>query len=162
MQRELANQYRLALTMLRGVVAETDERTWLAADERQSAAWHIAYHTVYYANIYASPSEAAVRRWPGQSDNAHFLGPTPWPPHERCVPAEVCSQARIAEFIDFVLAAIPDYLAQMEPDAPCWPHWYQQNQCEFHLNNLRHIQHHTGQLIERNGGTAVGWPGVGG
>lgn len=157
MKRELSHQYAIALTMLKGVVNETEDVTWLYTDTVKEAAWHIAYHAVYYANAYCSPSQQAVRRWERQSDNGHILGPTPWPPHQRHVPDVTCSKADITEYIDFVLAVIPEYLEHLEPDAPCWPDWYQQNQFEFHLNNLRHIQHHTAQLIERNGGSAVGW-----
>lgn len=160
MKSELANQYRIALAMLRGVIAETAEDTWVYTDEVKEAAWHIAYHAVYYANIYCSPTEGQVKRWPRQSNDCHFLGPTPWPPHERFVPHESYSKADVIEFIDFVLAAIPEYLEHLEPEKPCWPHWYEQNQFEFHLNNLRHIQHHTAQLVERNGGSSVGWIGV--
>lgn len=161
MKQELANQYRYALTMLKGVVNETDEATWIDTDEKQKvAAWQIAYHAVYYTNIYCSPSEAHVKRWEGQTDTDHFFD-TPWPPHERLVPDHTMSKADISAFIDFVLGAITDYLEGFETDKPCWPHWYHMNQCEFHLNNLRHLQHHTAQLIERNGGSSVGWPGVG-
>jgi hypothetical protein len=160
MKRELASQYRIALTMLKGVIGETEEDTWLYTDETKEAAWHIAYHAVYYTNIYCSPSEEEVRRWDRQSNDCHVLGPTPWPPHVRFVPSESYSRDDIIAFIDFVLMTIPEYLAHLEPDKPCWPHWYKQNQFEFHLNNLRHIQHHTAQLIERNGGSSVGWIGV--
>ena len=161
MRRELASQYEIALTMLKGVVEETEEDTWLYTDELKEAAWHIAYHAVYYANIYCSPSEEEVKRWERQSKDCHFLGPTPWPPHERFVPGESYSKADIIEFIDFVLTVIPEYLERLEPEKPCWPDWYKQNQFEFHPNNLRHIKHHTAQLIARNGGSSVGWIGVG-
>jgi hypothetical protein len=161
MKRELASQYEIALTMLKGVVEETDEDIWLHTDEVKEAAGHIAYHVVYYTNIYCSPSEEAVKRWEKQSNEGHVLGPTPWPPHERFVPTQSYTKADIIEFIDFVLGVIPGYLEHLEPEEPCWPHWYKLNQFEFHLNNLRHIQHHMAQLIERNGGSSVGWIGVG-
>ena len=160
MNTELANQYTFALKMLKGVVKETKKDTWLNTSEKKVAAWQIAYHAVYYANIYCSPSEEQVKRWDGQTDLDHFFE-TPWPPHERHMPDRAMTKADIIRFIDFLLEVIPEYLEYLEPDEPCWPHWYHMNQFEFHLNNLRHIQHHTAQLIERNGGSAVGWPGVG-
>ena len=160
MQRELANQYSCALTMLKGVVDETDEAVWGYSDTKKVAAWQIAYHAVYYANIYCSPSEESIKRWAGQTDLDHFFE-TPWPPHARLVPDHAMAKADIIAFIDFVLGVIPEYLAHLEPEQPCWPHWYHLNQLEFHLNNLRHIQHHTAVLIERNGGSSVGWPSVG-
>ena len=160
MKSELARQYEIALTMLKGVIDETDEDIWHYSDDSKDAAWHIAYHAVYYANIYCSPSEEEVKRWDRQSRDCHILGPTPWPPHERLVPRESYSKSEVTDFIDFVLKVIPEYLECLDPEKPCWPHWYEQNQFEFHLNNLRHIQHHTAQLISRNGGTSVGWVGV--
>jgi len=160
MKNELVNQYRIALTMLKGVIRETDKHTWRNRDDSKDAAWHIAYHAVFYANIYCSPSEKAIKSWGKERRDCQILGPTPWPPHERFVPGEPYSKAAIIEFIDFVLKVIPEYLEHLEPEKACWPDWYKQNQFEFHLNNLRHIQHHTAQLIERNNGSSVGWPGV--
>jgi hypothetical protein len=51
---------------------------------------------------------------------------------------------------------------------PCGFWWYKIPRGEFHLNNIRHLQHHTGQLvshlratsdigIEWNGGDANQW-----
>ena len=160
MKRELASQYGIALTMLKGVLQETSERLWAYTDDRKEAVWHIAYHAIYFANAYSSPSEEEVTRWKGQSNDAQFLGPTPWPPHERHVPKETFTKAQIEEYIDFVRGLIPSYLDHFDAEKPCWPNWYNMNQFEFHLNNLRHIQHHTAQIIERNGGTKVGWLGV--
>ena len=98
MKDAFASQYEIALTMLKGVIDETEDDTWLYADASKEAAWHIAYHAVYYANIYCSPSEQEVKRWGKQSNDCHFLGPTPWPPHERFVPSESYSKADIIEF----------------------------------------------------------------
>jgi len=100
----------------------------------------------------------------GQDDNYPIPGPTPWPPHEKFVPEGSCSRGDMLVFCDHVADAVPAYLEAMEPEAPCWPSWYDQNQAEFHLNNLRHIRHHVGQLIERHqhiGGLASPWVGVG-
>ncbi len=160
MKSELLSQYTYALTTLKAVVGETKDDLWFYTDEIKEAAWHIAYHVVWHANIYCSASKEAIKRWDKQSNDCHVLGPTPWPPHERFVPSETYSKADIIEFIDFVLEVIPEYLEHFEPEKPCWPDWYNQNQFEFHINNLRHIQHHTARLIERNGGSSIDWLGV--
>ena len=156
MKQEFVNQYRYSLKMLKGVVRETNKDTWRCTDGEKVAAWQIAYHAVYYANIYCSPTGEQVKRWDGQTDLDHFFN-TPWPPHERFIPDHVFTKVNIIAFIDFVLGVIPEYLEYLEWDKPCWPDWYHMNQFEFHINNLRHIQHHTAQLIERNGGSSVGW-----
>jgi len=161
MKKELASQYEIALTMLKGVIDEIDDHLWSDSSGSKDAAWHIAYHAVFYANIYCSPSEEAISSWDKECRDHQILGPTPWPPHDRFVPSEPYSKSEIIEFVNFVLDAIPDYLEQLDPEQACWPHWYKQNQLEFHLNNLRHIQHHTAQLIERNNGSSVGWIGAG-
>jgi hypothetical protein len=159
MKADLLSQYKIALGMLRGVVGEMSEELWLDREQHRNAAWHIAYHTVYYANYYCSPTEEAVKQWSETKVDYRILGKTPWPPHEEFAPDEPYSRDEIATYIDFVLEVIPGDLDAFEPEKPCWPGWYDQTQYEFQLNSLRHIQHHVGQLTERNGGSSVSWFG---
>ena len=63
---------------------------------------------------------------------------------------DVLSQSDIAHFVDHIVQCIPRYLERFSMDSDCWPNWYSLSQMEFHMNNLRHIQHHVGQLIERH------------
>ena len=158
---DIRHQYETALAMLKGVIQETDNATWLNDGmKHRCAAWRIAYHALFYANSYGSPDEASTRHWPKEEVNRRILGQTPWPPHEEYEPEGSYSRQELAEFADFVKAQIPGYLQDFKPDAPWWPSWYNQTRLGFHMTNLRHIHQHMGQLIERNGGSDVGWLGM--
>ena len=52
-------------------------------------------------------------------------------------------------FLQFIEGNLEEYLSDVKPEEKCWPHWYDENQLEFHINNIRHIQHHTAEIIER-------------
>ena len=148
-KKYLENQYRASLGMLRQCIEQYDEDVWTDTASHSNPAWHIAYHAIFYANIYCAPSEKDVVRWPGETVNHQFMGETPWPPHEKFVPERSYSQQEILAFLDHVSKQIPAYLEELETDEDCWPSWYDLTQLEFHINNLRHIQYHPGQLVER-------------
>ncbi len=160
MKRELANQYNYALTMLKDVVNETDDSTWLYSDEKKVAAWQIAYHAVFYANIYCSSSEEQVKRWDEQTDLDHFFE-TPWPPHQRRVPEHAMAKADIIEFIDFVLGVIPEYLEHLEPDKPCWPHLVQAESVRVPPEQSPSYSASHGPAYRAKRRQLMGWPGSG-
>jgi hypothetical protein len=149
MKDEILSQYRAALAMLKSCVEQYDEDLWRDGEHYRNAAWHIAYHVLFFANIYGSPREDMIEPWEGQTRDYQILGKTPWPPHEEVVLERIYSRREILEFLEHVEGFIPGYLEAMEAEADCWPFWYSLNQVEFQLNNLRHIQHHTAQLLER-------------
>jgi hypothetical protein len=143
-------QYEKAGSILTNTIERYDDELWMAADGYSYPAWRVAYHAVYFTNIYCSPTEESISAWPHERENYQILGRTPWPPYELVVATEPYSRAEIGEYLCFVLEAVPGYLEGIEPEADCWPFWYDENQLEFHFNNLRHLQHHTAELIERH------------
>lgn len=147
MRATIAKQYEKCGGILADAIRDYGEDLWMDEERYFNPAWRVAYHAVFYTNIYCSPTEAAIEPWPGQQKLAERIGRRP--PEE--LPAvEPYSKAQIVEYLQFVLDHVPGYLEEFDPGAPCWPHWYDENQLEFHFNNLRHLQHHTGELIERH------------
>ena len=142
MKAFIVSQYEAALQMLRECVQQYEEELWLDHSRFTNAAWHITYHTIFFANIYASPAEKRIQHWPEQTDHYQNLGPD----HR---PERTYTTSEMLAYLDFVSERIPGYLEEFDADAECWPFWYEMNQLEFQLSSLRHIQHHVGQLIER-------------
>jgi len=145
----LKNQYSAALDMLSNCIRNYRDDVWYDKSFTNPT-WQLAYHAIYYANIYCSPTEEEIVRWEKTIDNYQIIGKTPWPPHENIKLEKEYSRQDMLEFIEFVKGTIQKYLFNMKPDRKCWPEWYNLNQFEFQINNLRHIQHHTAQLIERH------------
>ena len=144
------NQYDKTLNMIQETISSYNKSLWYDSVNFQYPAWQIAYHGLYYTNIYCSPTEEKIIPWPKEKENYHFFGNKPWPPYEKIVIEESFSTNEINEFIDFLKKQIPNYLKDFSPDKKCWPFWYDESQLEFHINNLRHLQHHTAEILERH------------
>lgn len=150
LKQVLLKQYNKCFGMLLDTIEKCDEGIWFDDQNYHHPAWHVLYHVLFYANIYCSATEAGIEPWPKGKVDYEVLGKTPWPPHEEVIVEETFAKSEIVEFLDFVKGKVPAYLDEMSPEEDCWPFWYDETQLEFHINNIRHIQHHTAEIIERN------------
>ncbi len=146
----LQNQYNKCLNILSEAIKNYSEDLWYDNKNYKSPAWQIAYHGLFFANIYCSATESGIKSWPKSKDDYHFFHNKPWPPFEEIIINEPYTKDEMLEFLEFVKSNIPEYLLDMQPEERCWPHWYDENQLEFHINNIRHIQHHIAEIIERH------------
>ena len=53
------------------------------------------------------------------------------------------------DYCDYVDDRVAEFVVSTPFDAPSGFHWLPFTRGEAHLYNLRHIQHHAGQLIDR-------------
>lgn len=143
MKSYFQNQYDAALGMFREVAAKYSDDIWVKRYGGRWSAWQMAYHTLFFTNLYAAPSEDDVVQWREHLPRLYMTS-------EIFADEHVLTRENIIEYADLIIKNIPTYLDSFSPDADCWAHWYNLSQFEFHLNNLRHIHHHMGQLIERH------------
>jgi hypothetical protein len=146
----LLSQYEKCFKMLAETIAKYDEQLWVNDTDYDSPAWQVVYHALYYANIYCSSTRERIVPWPKARGGYHQFGDRPSSQSEQPVPQEPYSRGEMNEFLEFVRRNVPLYLEEMQPHDRCWPPWYEESQLEFQLNNIRHIQHHIGQAIERH------------
>lgn len=146
----LHSQYRKSLTMLSDTIGRYDDGLWLDAAAYDSPVWQIVYHTLFYANAYCSPLRDAIRPWSKERENLHRFAGTSSALPRRTILSRPYSRRDMSDFLEFVLENVPNYLGEMVPHERCWPPWYDETQFELQLTNLRHIQHHTAQAIERH------------
>ena len=158
----VAGQYGAALKMLRECVDRADDGVWLGPVGRFPF-WHVAYHALFITDLYLSPDEAAFRPPAFHREDYNLLGPAPWAPEKRVVVDRPYDRETLAGYADAcrdkAKAAI-----EGESDAalagPSGFHWLPFPRLELHLYNVRHLQHHTGQLAaaaRRVGGEAARW-----
>jgi hypothetical protein len=146
----LQKQYTKCFSILKNVIDSYDEVIWTNNSDYKTPAWQIVYHAIFYANIYCSSSEIDIVQWPKSRNDYHDLKKM----HELIKNKEIklilFTKEEMLEYAQFVENKIPIYLIKMKPEEKCWPFWYNESQLEFQLNNLRHIQHHIGEIIERH------------
>ena len=141
----LQSQYRASLAMLLTAIEKSPDALW-TSDAYANPCWHIAYHTLYYADLYLHQTEADFTPWHKHRPDHQRLtarGPDSGP----LVPY---SQAEALEYARRIDAGVAAALARLDLTAPeCGFSWYQMPKFEPQLVSLRHIQHHTGQLADR-------------
>jgi hypothetical protein len=158
----LVGQYGAALSMLRGCVENVDSAIWLGAVGKFPF-WHVAYHTLYYTDLYLSQDEEAFRPQTFHRDGYNFLGPQPWAPGMRVVADLPFDKAMLITYLDAARVkakSTVDGETETTLAGPSGFTWLGFTRLESHLYNLRHIQHHCGQLaavLRSQGDKGVDW-----
>jgi hypothetical protein len=156
----LKSQYHAALEMLAQAIELCPDHLW-TSDAYPNRFWRLAYHAVFYADMYLRPDEASFRAWENHRKDYQFLGPTPFPPHLSPRIGEPYSKAQVTDYLrtcDSMVDAAVDQLDLNSPNSG-FP-WYKMSKLEHQLVNIRHIQHHAAQLADRvrtTEGAGVRW-----
>ena len=144
----LGRQYRASLEMLWQAIAKCPESLWLTPGY-PNRFWHIAYHALFYTHLYLQNSEADFRPWAKHKPNHQFLGCTPWPPYERPKIEAPYTKEEVLEYLEICRAEIEARTPSLNLDAASGFPWQPFHKLEQQLNSIRHLQHHTAQLIDR-------------
>jgi DinB superfamily len=141
-------QYGAALKMLSEAIVKCPEMLWLSVDYPNKF-WHIAYHAVFYTDFYLHESEASFVPWAKHRVNYNYLGAIPRPPYERPMIDTPYSKNEVLEYHEICSRSVDERVRAADLDAPSGFHWLEFNRLGVHFYNIRHLQHHTGQLIDR-------------
>ncbi|MFZ0963400.1 MAG: DinB family protein [Terriglobia bacterium] len=144
----LARQFRASLAMLREAVLKCPESLWLAP-EYPNKFWHIAYHVLYCTHVYLQNSEKESTPWKKHRQDYQWLVPLPWPPHDRPKIGTPYTKEEILEYLQICREEIDVRVPCLDFNAPSGFSWLPFGKLELQLYNLRHLQHHTGQLVDR-------------
>ena len=158
LQAALKSQYHAALAMLQDTIEVCPADLWVS-DRYTNQFWRVVYHTLYYTDLYLQPSEAAFIPWEHHRPGLHRLEAgaetgDPIVPYSREDLRGYCRGCgdRVDALVDRLDLAAPDSGFS----------WYSMPKLEHQFVNLRHLQHHTGQLADRLrqvAGRGVRWVG---
>jgi uncharacterized damage-inducible protein DinB len=136
----LTGQFEAALCMLNDCIRKCPAEHWegkIANDTFRQ----IAYHTLFFVDLYLSPSEAAFElrecHHQGGDERSSTEASVALPQHETLAYLAICRQKMLQ-----TLAA--ETSESLERDSGF--SWLPFTRGELHLSNIRHVQHHTGQL----------------
>jgi hypothetical protein len=154
-------QYRAALAMLEQAVERCPDALWDDPQDRNRF-WRVALHVLYYTHLYLSPSEEEYLPWPKHRDEAQHFDPIFWEGNREPVVGEPYTCAEILEYLEFCRNQVAQRVPPLDYAAPSGFSWLPMDKLELQLYNIRHIQHHTGELYERLGaraGVELDWIG---
>jgi hypothetical protein len=124
--------------MLREAVERCPADEWSSLNHK-NAFWQVSYHTLFYTHLYLQQDEAAFRVW--EKHRGPGVG----------IDGEPYTQSEVLEYCEFCDRSIDDTVDALNLDrTECGFSWYgQMSKLEHQFVNIRHIQHHSGQLIDR-------------
>lgn len=138
--------------MLRAAIERCAEGEWVSRDHK-NAFWQVAYHVLFFTHLYLQPNEAVFVPWSKQhGGDDGTLG-------------EPYSKTQVLEYwalVDQTVDAAVDALDLESAESGF--SWYKMSKIEHQLLNIRHLQHHGGQLADRirsSSGVGVSWVGSG-
>jgi hypothetical protein len=153
----LARQFGATAQMLQESIEHCPEQVWTKGSGG-AAFWHLAYHTIFFLDFYLHKQQADFTPAPFHQGNANYLGTSP--------SGDPYSKATLLEYLQQVRKRAQPILAELTEDdltAPSPVPWYTIPRGEFLLNNLRHAQHHIGQLnmiLRAHGAKSPEWRGA--
>jgi hypothetical protein len=152
LRASLKSQYHAGLAMLHEAIERCPDDVW-ESEEHKNAFWQVAYHVLYFTDLYLRPSLAAFRPWAGhQGSVQHEDGiagaadpKSPLP----LIPSPYTKEQTLAywRIVDAMVDGAVDALDLWSAESGF--HWYPIPKLEHQLVNLRHLQHHAAQLADR-------------
>jgi hypothetical protein len=146
------SQYHAALAMLKEAVELCPEEIWQGTDDVNQF-WQIAYHTVFFTHLYVHQNEAAFHPWAQHqagNQNPDGIAGEPDPKSSLPLIPEPYTKAQVLEYWGFCDGMIDEAVDKLDLEQPeSGFHWARMSKLQHQFVNLRHIQHHTGQLADR-------------
>jgi hypothetical protein len=161
MKKELISQYRSALKMLINAIDQCPDNLWADANYH-SPYWQIAYHTLHFTALYLSRNELTFIPWPNHHPGVHQLGTLSLIQNSDAM-QKGYSKSDLQEYTAQIEKSLEQNIDEHKLTEPSGFEWLAMNKFELHLYNLRHLQHHLGQLIERlhqNDINGIDWIGT--
>jgi hypothetical protein len=147
----ILSQYQASLEMLKQAISMCPETLWNDLADRNQF-WHIAYHALFYTHLYIQEKVEKFTTWAQHRPHYEQLGPylenSKGSPQIR----EPYSKAEMLAYLDFCTQEVADKMAtvNLESDSSGFP-WLPFGKLELQIYNIRHLQHHTAELMARLG-----------
>jgi hypothetical protein len=165
-QSVIGRQFAAAIQMMRLAIEACPDDLW---DDRTDGSpfWHLAYHALYFTDLYLSDDEKSFEARDCHEGTVHFL-PGDYQEFGGIIttPEEVFTREQLLDYSDHCLEKCEETFDKVTDERVlqrCGFWWYELNVGEFLLNNLRHTQHHAGQLallLRRRADIGIDWLGT--
>ncbi|MFA6243628.1 MAG: DinB family protein [Candidatus Hydrogenedentales bacterium] len=144
----IKSQYRATLEMLGSTVSKCPDTLWDDSTYKNRF-WHVAYHALFFAHLYLHEREKEFVAWKRHRKEYQFLGPLPWPPHTKPRIGESYTKEEVLEYLALCREEVEARVPSLDLGAESGFSWLPFTKLELQFYNIRHIQHHTGELIGR-------------
>ena len=142
----VCSQYFAALAMLRQAVERCPDPLWDDPADRNRF-WRTAYHALFFTHLYLQKSLHTFKPSALHREKIEDLS-------RETPPGSPYTKAEVLDYLEFVRQQASEKSAALDPQAKSGFHWLPFNKLELQFYNIRHLQQHTGELMERLGARA--------
>jgi len=143
--KALESQYDATLRMLENSIKDCPDSLWQDSSYTNKY-WHIAFHTLFYTHLYLFDSEHDFEAWEKHIEQYEYLN---YVSESHPTDKAIYSQQDLLEYLAVCKQKLEGYLSTVSFSEASGFSWLKFNKLELHLYNIRHAQHHTGQLGDR-------------
>lgn len=146
----LTSQYSASLGMLRNALEKVPDEQW-NTEEYNNPNWQIIYHVLWATKTYLGANIESYIAFKNAIEGAESLGgKQDWEnPEEEIKVDGFHSKSEIISFINDIESNLQQNIEELALEEYSGFEWYLYTRLELHINNIRHIQHHTAEIIER-------------
>lgn len=145
----IAHQYEAAFCTLNDCIDRCPEEAWDAPIGNLTLS-QVAFHTLFFADLYLGPDVESLRQQPFHRDNTGFF--RDYEELEDRRQQHRYHRPSIKRYLDHcrrkAQTVVPGE-SEETLNGPSGFYWKKYNRAELHVNNIRHIQHHAAQLSLR-------------
>ena len=154
------NQFIAALSTLKKCVDQCPDNLWTEPVVNLKYC-QVAFHALFFTDVYLGPNLAALREQPFHLDNPDFFGN--YEELEDRLPVRIYETSQMEAYVQHCADKARRVIAQeTESELARTPgfDWLQFSRAEVHISSIRHLQHHAAQLslhLNRKTGSGVNW-----
>lgn len=138
----IQRQYHATLSMLGNSIKNCPADLWNKGSHKNKY-WHIAFHTLFYTHLYLANSVEDFKPWEKQRKGYQYLKP------KQAEPLQAYSQDELLDYLGLCHKEVDTKVPLLDLDALSGFEWLPFTKLELQFYTIRHIAHHTGQLIDR-------------
>lgn len=154
----IGRQFQAAVDMLANAIGACPESVWVREERR--AYWYVAFHVLFFLDLYLSPVNESEFRPPAPFGLSEF--------EDEVLPERVYTKVELLGYVEYCRKKLDALLAGTTEawvmDA-CPIEFRAMSNGELLLYNMRHVQHHAAQLnmlLRQAGLTPPDWVSKGG
>lgn len=160
----ITNQYEASLRTIDRCLELCPDDLWDAPVVRYPFS-QTAFHTLFFADYYLEPSPESFREQAYHREHEEFFGD--YEQMQDREPVSLYDRSDLRDYLQYCRQKAIDTIASESVEELASPARFPRrsfSRAELHLYNMRHIQHHAGQLIMRlrlHGDFDIPWYGSG-
>ncbi len=158
----IRSQYHAALKMLEGAISNCPDSLW-DHPAHKNKFWHTVFHALFYTHLYLQPTEEDFIPWAKHESAFISLSDDDPPSDQEKDTRGPYHKEELLAYLELCREEVSKQVANLDLNAASGFYWLPFNKLELQFYNIRHIQHHTGELynrLEAEQGLDLDWVGM--